>query len=87
MPAKDTYMDTMYIFAKRLNKLIREHRITRYRLAKDIGVNKQTVAFWADGVNEPRISFLYLLAKYFDVSADYLIGLEDEGGIKNPKEK
>jgi len=70
------------IFAKRLNKLIGENKITRYKLAKDLGVNKQTVIFWAEGINEPKISYLLMLAQYFDVTADYLIGLENEDGTK-----
>ena len=68
----------MSIFVKRLNDLIKEKEITRYRLAKDIGVNKQTVKFWAEGINEPKIYYLHKLAVYFNVSADYLIGLEND---------
>ena len=72
----------MEIFVKRLNELIKENKITRYRLAKDLKVNGQTVTFWCEGVNEPKISYLRQLAIYFDVSADYLLGLEDESGGK-----
>lgn len=72
----------MDIFSKRLNKLIIENKITKYKLAKDLNVNKQTVIFWCDGVNLPKINYLYDLAIYFNVSADYLIGLEDEQGNK-----
>ncbi len=72
----------MDIFSKRLNKLIKENKITRYKLAKDLGVNKQTVIFWCDGVNIPKINYLYDLCVYFGISADYLIGLEDEQGNK-----
>lgn len=74
--------DVTEVFPSRLNKLIKEHKISRYRLAKDLSVNKQTVAFWCDGVNVPKITYLYELCIYFDVSADYLIGLEDESGTK-----
>lgn len=73
----------MEIFKHRLNALIKESQITKYKLAKDIGVNKQTVNFWCDGINEPKISYLLKLAIYFDVSADYLIGLENEDGSRN----
>lgn len=73
----------MKIFIERLNKLIGENNITRYKLSVDIGVNKQTVVFWCDGVNEPKIRYLKKLALYFDVSADYLLGLENEDGSKN----
>lgn len=70
----------MEIFAERLNGLIREYGITKYKLANDIKVNKQTVAFWCDGVNEPKISYLKALAVYFGVSCDYLVGLENADG-------
>ena len=73
----------MDIFIKRLNQLIEENKITRYKLAKEIKVNKQTVIFWCNGESEPSISGLLKLAIYFDVSADYLLGLEDESGCKN----
>lgn len=68
------------IFSIRLSRLIDEHKITKYKLAKDLGVNKQTVIFWCDNVNIPKINYLHDIAVYFDVSADYLIGLEDENG-------
>lgn len=72
----------MKIFEERLNKLLSENGISRYKLAKDLGVSKQTVAFWCDGVNEPKISYLKKIAEYFYVSADYLLGLENYDGSK-----
>lgn len=72
----------MDVFSKRLNQLLKENKISKYRLAKEIGVNKQTISFWCDGVCEPKISYLHKLAIYFGVSADYLIGLEGELGNK-----
>lgn len=67
---------------ERLNKLIKENSITKYALAKKISVSKQAVLWWCDGICEPTISNLKKLAEYFDVSADYLLGLEDETGTK-----
>ena len=72
----------MEIFALRLNKLIKENKITKYRLAKEINSSKQSVCNWCDGISEPKISYLQKIAVYFDVSADYLLGLEDETGAK-----
>lgn len=72
----------MDIFAIRLNTLINENKITKYRLAKDIKCSKQSVSNWCDGVSEPKITYIRILAKYFDVTADYLLGLEDEFGNK-----
>ena len=58
----------------RLKELREEQGISKYKLAKDIGVNKQTISFWEEGINEPKISYLVLLADSFEVSADYLLG-------------
>ena len=62
--------------------LIKENRTTKYRLAKDLQCSKQTVCNWCDGFSEPTLGYLRALATYFDVTADYLIGLEDETGKK-----
>ncbi|MDE6200784.1 MAG: helix-turn-helix domain-containing protein [Clostridiales bacterium] len=70
----------MEIFSKRLNELIQDYKITRYKLAKELNVNKQTVAFWCDGVNEPKISYLKAIALFFGVSCDYLVGMENADG-------
>ncbi len=72
----------MQIFVDRLNKLIDENKMSKYKLAQDIGVSKQAVLWWCSGVNEPKISYLKKIAEYFDVSCDYLLGLEDENGTK-----
>ena len=72
----------MEIFVTRLNKLLEENKITKYRLAKELGVSKQAVLWWCDGTNEPKISYLQKIACFFDVSSDYLLGLEDEPGAK-----
>ena len=72
----------MQIFVDRLNKLIDENKMSKYKLAQDIGVSKQAVFWWCSGVNEPKISYLKKIAEYFDVSCDYLLGLEDENGTK-----
>ncbi len=68
----------MDIFSVRLNLLIEENKITKYKLAKDIKCSKQSVCNWCDGVSEPKITYLKILAEYFDVSSDYLIGLSDQ---------
>lgn len=67
----------MEIFVSRLNELLKLNSVSRYKLAKSLSVNPQTVAFWCNGVNEPKISYLVALCRFFEVSADYLLGLSD----------
>lgn len=72
----------MKIFTERLNKLLEENQITMYRLAKDFQCSKATITNWCYGQNEPKATEIARLAQYFDVSADYLLGLENENGTK-----
>lgn len=45
-------------------------------LAKRLGVAKQTVSNWENDNIQPSIEMLIRLAKLFNVSTDYLLGLE-----------
>ena len=42
-----------------------------------IDLNKGLVSRWENGINEPSLRYAGYLAKYYDVSLDYLIGLTD----------
>lgn len=72
----------MDIFVTRLNKLLNETGVSKYRLGKDLKVSNQTVLWWCNGTNEPKITHLKNIALYFDVTTDYLVGLENENGTK-----
>lgn len=52
----------------------REKGITQDELAAYIGVSKASVSKWETGVNLPDITLLPVLASYFDISIDALIG-------------
>lgn len=64
-------------FAKRLYELRRESEITQGDLALEIGVSQKAIDFWEKGTNEPKASNIIRLANYFNVSTDYLLGLEN----------
>ncbi|MDR3263226.1 MAG: helix-turn-helix domain-containing protein [Clostridiales bacterium] len=68
----------MKIFAERLLELRQEAKISQAQLAKAIDVSFSVVCYWETDRSEPTIVNLLKLAKYFDVSADYLIGLSDD---------
>ncbi len=54
-----------------------EH-ITQYGLAKKLGISQSTICNWLNGKKEPCIDSLWVLADYFDVTVDYLIGRSDD---------
>lgn len=81
MPRKSipSSLTAQEIFPKRLQELMeREPRTTQPQLAKALGVQRQTVSNYANGQSSPDWKTLAAVAKYFDVSADYLLGLSDD---------
>ena len=67
----------MKVFAQRLRELILEKNLTMKQLAKEINATDAAVSNWENKINEPKISYLVSLAQFFNVSADYLLGLYD----------
>lgn len=65
------------IFPVRLRALMDENKVTQAELAQACGVQRQSVAQWRDGNTRPEILSLGKIAEFFNVSADYLIGLTD----------
>lgn len=67
----------MKIFCERLKELRKEKNLSTVALGKILIVSSSTISRWENGEILPSIDHLYNIAKYFKVSADYLIGLEN----------
>ncbi len=64
-------------FCENLKLLRTEMGLGQVELSKQLGVSKGIVSLWENGLREPGMSNLIALAKFFKVSVDYLVGLED----------
>ena len=64
-------------FALRLKELRQERGIGQIELAKKLEVSKGIISLWENGLREPNMYYLIKLAKFFCVTIDYLVGLED----------
>ena len=64
-------------FKDNLIELLRLHNISQIKLAKEIGVSQRAVSKWCIGQSEPTASNIYKIAIYFDVTADFLLGLSE----------
>ncbi len=62
------------IVAERLKELMKEQGLNQVRLAEKIGVKQNTISAWLLKKKEPCILSLWLLADFFDVDIDYLVG-------------
>ena len=65
------------IFKTRLKELREENNLTQEKLSKETGISQAGIAKWETGDRTPSMECLIILAKYFCVSIDYLVGLEN----------
>ena len=67
----------MKIFSERLKELRLEKELSAVKLGKILGVSDSTIIRWENNTITPTIEHLYNIAKFFNVSSDFLLGLED----------
>ena len=73
----------------KLKELRLERNLSQCQVAQAIGTSQRNIGRWENGENEPAAIYIKALAQFFGVSADYLLGLEDEFGtpIFSPEEQ
>ncbi len=65
------------LFVERLNDLMRAENLTQVKLASLVGVSQNTISSWLNRKKQPSLTSLWLLADYFDVTIDYLVGKQN----------
>lgn len=70
------------MFKDIIKDLRESQELSQYELAKALQVSQSAIAKWELGKTEPTASALISISKFFKVSADYLLELEDEFGNK-----
>ncbi len=63
-------------FGRILKQLRVEKGLSQRELGKIFNVVNQTVSFWEIGAREPDLDTLILIANYFQVSVDFLLGVD-----------
>lgn len=56
---------------------MKEYGFNQTQLAEKIGVKQNTVSAWLLNKKQPSIHSLWLLADYFGVDIDYIVGRKD----------
>lgn len=62
----------------RIGDLRREQGWNQRELGDKLGVGQTTVSAWETGKNEPDYKSIRVMAELFEVSADYLLGFNDD---------
>jgi len=64
-------------FSERLKELRKERKISQKALGELLGISDRNIRFYESGEHRPDFEGLLLLAEYFGVSIDYLVGRTD----------
>lgn len=72
----------MIDIGKKIKDLRVEKNLLQKDLAKKLNIARNTVTQYEKNLARPSYEVLVAIAKYFNVSTDYLLGLEDEAGRK-----
>lgn len=70
-------------FSSKLKLLRKEKNLQQGELAKELGVSRGSISFYENGDRVPDIEFLSKASAYFDVSADWLLGLSDVRSVES----
>ncbi len=71
----------MAVFSERIKALRCERGMTQETLGKIIGVKPDSIYTYEKGKSYPEVRNLIILADYFGVSTDYLLGRTDNPEI------
>ena len=69
-------------FQDRITEAIKDSEYTQKAIAKILNISEGNISNCKKGINLPSIEILYKLCLILNVSADYLLGLEDDFGNK-----
>ena len=71
------YNYAMNTFGERLKELRLEKGLTQTELAKSTGFTQPAIARWENALQIPNVETAIVFAKFFGVTTDYLLGLEN----------
>ena len=70
-----------YIIGKKLKELRKEAGYTQKQIAKLMNKSETGYASWEQSLAEPSVNDLRLLCRIYDISADDLLGLQEDNDL------
>ena len=69
------------MIANQIRYLREQRNLTQADLAKKLGLTRSSVNAWEMGVSTPSVQYVIELAKIFQVSTDYILGVNSSWSI------
>lgn len=67
-------MDTI---ANRIKEIRKENHLSQSDFGKILAVSQDNVSLWETGKSYPSVQHVILIAKTFNISTDYILGVSD----------
>ena len=67
----------MYKISQRIKEIRIDNKLNQSEFGKSLSVSQDTVSLWENGKSLPNTEFFISICQIYNVSADYLLGLED----------
>ncbi len=67
-----------YEIRHKIKELRKERSLTQKQVAELLSKSETGYASWEQGLAEPSVNDIRLLCKIFEVSADYLLGIDEK---------
>ena len=71
----------LFLLAEKIKSLRERMGMTQSDLARQMGLTRSSVNAWEMGLSVPSTQYIVELAKTFEVSTDYLLGMEGTATI------
>ena len=64
-------------FSQTMSALRKRRKLNQRKVAADLNINQALLSHYETGAREPGLDFVCRACKYYNVTADYLLGLSD----------
>ena len=69
------------MIAEKVKKLREQKGLSQAELARLLGITRSSVNAWEMGISVPSTQYIFDLAGVFDISTDYLLGVDSSSTI------
>ena len=69
-------------YGARLKDLRLSKGVSQKDVAFAIDVDVSSISYWERDIYEPKASYIVRLSRYYKVTSDFILGLENEDGTK-----
>lgn len=75
------------MYGNRIRELRKKNNLTQQQLAEKLGTTQKAISKYEIEFLDLNTEMLIKICKFFNESADYILGIEEEDGTKSYKEE